>query len=134
MRLFIQSPGKIVQLPAHVLIANSEKLPNVLRAHRAHGFHHPLDDGTEQFVGVEVDRRARQTRIAAVEHAGAKAMEAIGGAGEEVTYNGVGGRFVTRSGQAVQIALDDDFGAIATGYGRAVSDGWESSDLHCLAP
>ena len=54
-------------LPAHVLSGEGKELADVLRRASRRALSSLLDDGTEHFVGLEIERRLRQRRVATIE-------------------------------------------------------------------
>ena len=64
-----------------------------------------FDHGPEQLVGLQVQRRAGEARVAAVEQGGAEVVQPADGPVEQLPHHRLG-RGV--AGQFVQVALNND--------------------------
>ena len=103
-----------------MLVGQGEELPDGPGADLAHGLEQPLHDGVEHLVRLQVQRRARQSRVAPVEEAGAEHPQPADGPVQECPDDRIGRRV---AGQRDQVALDDGGGVIVAhgGLGRVVS-------------
>jgi hypothetical protein len=89
--LFVEAAGHVVQLPPHVLAGQGEELPCAGRAGLAQRLEQPLDHGAEQLVGLEVQRRPDQARVAAVQEVGTKLVQSADGSLEQGPDHQLGG-------------------------------------------
>jgi hypothetical protein len=115
--LFVQAAGQVIQLPAHVLAGQGEELARGRRSGLAQRLEQALDHGAEQLVGLQVQRRPGQSRVAAVEEGGAEVVESPDGLVEQGPDDRLGG---CAGGQLVQVALDDDGGGL---FGHGIPRG-----------
>jgi hypothetical protein len=95
-----------------VLVDQGEELTYRHRADFAQGFEQPLDHPAEQFVGLEVQRRLRQPRVAAVEEICTEQLQPADRPVQQLLDEGLGG---AACGQRVEVALDGDRGVGAIG-------------------
>ncbi len=119
--LFIQASGQVIELPAHVLVGQREELAHGPGAGFADRLEQPLHHGAEQFVGLQVQRRLRQARVAFVEKRGAQHVQAAYGPVQQGPDDRLGGRI---SAQLVQVALDHDGSAC---FGHRAGPGSEGA-------
>jgi hypothetical protein len=73
------------------------------------GLEQPFRHGAEQFVGLQVQGRVRQVRIAPVQQDGAQQVQSSHGPVEQGADDRLGGRI---SSPLVQVALDHGGGAV----------------------
>ena len=90
-----------------MLAGQGEELADGPRAGLAQGLEQPLDHGAEHLVGLQVQRRPRQPRVAPVQQGGAEVVQPADGPVEQGPDDRLGGRV---AGQFVQVALDDGGG------------------------
>jgi len=67
------------------------ELPHASWSRRAHGFEKPFDDRTQVFIGLPIERRAGQTRIAPVQERRTQHLQSPNRPVEQSSYNGFGG-------------------------------------------
>ena len=92
-----------------MLVGQGEELAHGPGAGLAQGLEQPFHHGAEQLVGLQVQRRPRQARIAAVQQRGAEQVQAADGPVEQGPDDRLGGRI---PGQLVQVALDHGGGVL----------------------
>ena len=91
------SSGQVIELPAHLLVGQSEELAHGPGTGLAQRLEQPFRHGAEQFVGLHVQRRLRQARITPVQQSVAEQVQAADGPVEQVPDDRLGGRISPNS-------------------------------------
>ena len=102
-----------------MLAGQGEELADRRRAGLAEGLEQPLDHRAEHLVGLQVQRRAREPRVAAVEQGGTEVVQPADGPVEQGPDDRLGGGV---AGQFVQVALDDGRGLFLTHGGPSAAN------------
>src|SRR5271155_4607012 len=95
--------SQVIQLPAQVLVGQTEELAYGRRTYLAEGHEQPLNHAAEQLVGLQIQRWLRQARVAAVQEIGTQQAQAANRPVDQIPDDRFGGR-VPR--QRVEVALD----------------------------
>ena len=92
-----------------MLVGQREELAHGPGAGLAQRLEQPFHHGAEQLVGLQVQRRLRQARIAPVQQGGAQQVQSADGPVEQRPDDRLGGRIPA---QLVEVALDHGGGVL----------------------